>query len=64
MNTAFSSYDNLVKMNFTEHNLIAMHAELAAFCEPMHKLILVREIAASHRLDQMHHLRLLKTVAA
>ena len=37
-----------------------MLAKLDAIRERLHKLVLVREIAASHRLDQMNHLRLQK----
>ena len=43
--------------------MIATHAELTAICERVHMLILVREIAASHRLEQMYHLRLLEKVS-
>ena len=45
-------------MAFTEQEVAAMHAELAAIRERIHKLILTREVAASHRLEQMRHLRL------
>ena len=41
----------LAKINFTEHDVIAMHAESAATREHVHKLIQVGEIAASHNLD-------------
>ena len=41
-----------------------MHAKLAAGHERVHKLILVREIASSHRLDKMHLFRLLEKLAA
>ena len=41
-----------------------MHAELTAIHDRMQKLILVMEIVASHRLDQMNHLRLLENLAA
>ena len=45
-------------MNFTKHDVTVMHAESAAFCTRVHKLILVREVAASHKLDKIHHPRL------
>ena len=51
-------------MNFTKHDVTAMHAELAATRERVHKLILAREIAASYRLDQINHLRLQDKLAA
>ena len=41
-----------------------MHAKSAAIRERGHKLILVTEIAASHRLDQMRHFRLLEKLTA
>ena len=41
-----------------------MHAELAATHERVHKLILVRDTAVSHRLEQMHHLLLLEKLTA
>ena len=50
-------------MTFTEHDMTTMHADLAAICERVHKLILIRGITAPHRLDQMHHLRLLEKFA-
>ena len=53
----------LVKF-LTEQDITAMHAELAAVRERVHKPIMVREIETSHRLDQMHHLRLLEKLAA
>ena len=40
-----------------------MHAELAAIRERVHKITIVREIAASHRLDKMYHPRLEKLAA-
>ena len=51
-------------MNFTEHDVIVIHEELAAIRERVHKLILGREIAVSYRLDQKHNLRLLEKLAA
>ena len=52
-----------MKMSSTEDKVITMHAELPAIREHVHTLNLVREIAASHRLEQMDHLRRLKTIA-
>ena len=37
-------------MTFTEQEVIAMHADLAALCERMHKLIFVGEVVISNRL--------------
>ena len=39
-----------MKMDFIEHDVITMYAELAATHEAVHKHILVTEIAASYRL--------------
>ena len=47
-----------MKMAFTEQEVTVMHAELAAICERVHKVILLREIAVSPRSEQMHNLRL------
>ena len=46
-------------MNFNKHDVTGMHAELDTVPKRVHKLILVREVTASHRLDGMNHLRLL-----
>ena len=54
----------MLKMDFNKHDVIAMHAELATACERVHKRIKVRELATSHKLDHMNHLRLLKKLAA
>ena len=43
----------LVTMSFTERDLTAMHAEVEVKRKRLLKLILVREIAASHRSDEM-----------
>ena len=43
--------------------MAALHAEVEAICKRVRKLIIVREIAASHRIDEMNHLRLRKTLA-
>ena len=51
-------------MNIIEHDVTAVYIELLVFHERAHKLILVREIAASHRMDKIHHLRLLEKLAA
>ena len=40
-----------------------MHTELDVFCKHVQKHILVREIATSHRLDEMNHLRLREKLA-
>ena len=53
-----------MKMDFIEHDVITMYAELAAIHEAVHKHILVTEIAASYRLYQMLHLSLLKKLTA
>ena len=49
-------------MTFTDYDVVAMHGELAAICEHVHTLVLVEKIATSHRLDQIHHLRLKKSL--
>ena len=36
-------------MSFTEHDVTVMHVELKAFRKRVRKLIMVREIAVSHR---------------
>ena len=41
-----------------------MRAELAALREHVHKLMLVGQIVASHRIKQLHSLRLLERHAA
>ena len=51
-------------MKIREKEVSAMPPKLAAVCERMHKLFLVREVAASHRLKHMHYLRLLQNLAA
>ena len=40
-----------MKMTSTEHDVTAMHAVLAVIRERAHKLILVRETVASHKLE-------------
>ena len=50
-------------MSFTESYETAIHAKLAAIRESVHKLVLVKGIAVSHRLDQLHYLRLLEKLA-
>ena len=47
---------NLVKIAFTERDITAMLAELAAIRKHVNRLSMVRRIIASHRLDRMHHL--------
>ena len=56
MNTASWSGDKLGERNIIENDVITIHAELAAIREYVHELISVREIAASHSLDQIHRL--------
>ena len=51
-------------MSVTERDVTVMHAELKADCRRVHKLIVVRKIAAPHRLEEMNHLRLLEKLAA
>ena len=53
-----------MKIFFAEHDVIAMHAELAATRERMLNLILVREIAAPLRVYQTDYLRLPEKLAA
>ena len=43
-------------MNFNKHDVTMVHVEVEAICKRARKLILVRDIAASHRLDEMNHL--------
>ena len=40
-------------MKFTEHDVTAMLVELYAVHQYAHEFILVRELAASHKLEQM-----------
>ena len=47
-------------MKFTEHNVTAMLAELYAVHQYAHEFILVRELAASHKLEQMCRVPMLK----
>ena len=51
-------------MTFTEHDVTVMHTELAALRDRVNKRILVSKIAASHKVEQMRHLRLLERVGA
>ena len=53
-----------MKLNFTKHGVITMHAELSATRERVRELFLVKKTAASHGLDQMNHLQLLQKLAA
>ena len=54
----------MVKLSFTEHGVTAMHAELAAIRERVHKLFRIRGIAVSHKLEHIRHFRLLEKLAA
>ena len=56
--------DKLMKMNFAKHDVIVVNEELTAARERMHKIVVVREIAASHILYQMNNIRLLEKLAA
>ena len=51
-------------MSFTERNITVMHAELKAVCKCVCKLIMVREVAGSYRLEEMDHLRLRENLEA
>ena len=51
-------------MKLTKYDVPAMLAELAAVCECAHKLILVRELATSHKLEQMLSVRVREKDAA
>ena len=53
-----------MEINSTEQDITTMHAELTAICERVQKLILVKENAASHRLDEIYHLQLLEKLVA
>ena len=53
-----------MKMKLTEPNVTTIHAELSAAHERVYKLIIVKEIGAFHKLEQMRHLRLLEKLAA
>ena len=44
-------------MKFAEHDVSAMYARLVATRERVHKLIMARELAASHKLEKMRHVR-------
>ena len=46
-------------MSFTERDVTVMHAELKAVYRRVRKLIMVRKIIATHRLEKMNRLRLL-----
>ena len=50
-------------MNFNKHDVITIHADLAAARERVHKLIGVKELDASHKLDEMNHLWLPEKLA-
>ena len=52
-----------MKINFNKHDGTAMHAKLETICKRVHKLILGKEIAVSHRLGEMNDLRLLEKLA-
>ena len=50
-------------MEFTERDVPTRHSELAAVRARGHKLIRVKELATSHKVEQMCHLRLPETVS-
>ena len=64
MHTPFLSGNNLMKMFFTEGEVTAVQAELAVLREHGHKLMLVGEMVASYRKEQLHSLRQLERHAA
>ena len=53
-----------MEIKFTEHDVTAMRAELAAVHERAHKLIRVREVAACHKLEQMRRVQPLESHGA
>ena len=53
-----------VKTTFTERDVHAMLADLAAVRERVHKLIRARELAAFHKLEQMRRVQMLQKPAA
>ena len=56
---------NLVKtITFTGGDVTAMLANLAAVCKRVHTLSLIRELAASHELEQMLRVRVREKAAA
>ena len=52
-----------MNIKFKEHDVTTMHAESAAVRERVHKPTLLRERAASHKLEQIRHPRLLEKLA-
>ena len=59
MYTQFLFGENLVKISFTEKVVIGMQAEYATFYEHAHKLGLIGDTVASHRIKPLQNLRLL-----
>ena len=53
-----------MKMKFITHDVTDMQAELAVVRERVHKLVLIREFAASHKLEQILRVRVPKQAAA
>ena len=53
-----------MNVTFTEEDVIAMQADLATVREHVHKLILAGNIVASHRITQLHGLRVQEKLAA
>ena len=53
-----------MKICFTKHGVIAIHAEVAEIRKRVYRKILVRrEDAVSHKSDKIYHLRLLEKLA-
>ena len=53
-----------MKTSLTDRHVTAMHGELKALHARVWKLILVRVLAASHKLEKINHLRLLEKLRA
>ena len=64
MHTPFLSGENAVKMSFVEKEVTALQAELAELREHVHKLVLVGESVAFHKIKESHSLRMLGGHAA
>ena len=54
----------MVKNDFTERDVNAMLAELAVVRERLHKLVLFRELATYHKLEQIRRVPMLEKQAA
>ena len=51
-------------MRFTERSVTVMHAKVKSVCRYVRKLVMVRRIAASHKLEEMKHFRLPEKLSA